>query len=202
MGFLDNFGKKVADAGQKTMQKTKEMSDIVRINSMITQSENKIKDVYYQIGKLYVSIHQNDCEEEFLEMVSTVVELEQNVRECREQIQELKGIRHCEICGAQMPKDSTFCSSCGSSVFESEEKISTNDYKKCPNCGNNVENGISFCVFCGKPISQASILNIASRNIEISESEEEPKVIEKYCPNCGIELEEDFDFCIKCGAKL
>ena len=61
MGLFDNFSRKVTDAGQKTVQKTKELSEIARINSLINQEENKINNTYYQIGKLYVSIHGRDA---------------------------------------------------------------------------------------------------------------------------------------------
>ena len=74
MGFFDDLGKKVTDAGQKAMQKTQEMSEIVRVNSLISQNENKINNAYVQIGKLFVSTYGNECEPEFAEMVATVAE--------------------------------------------------------------------------------------------------------------------------------
>ena len=69
MGFFDDLGKKVTDAGQKTMQKAQEMSEVARINSLISQNESKINNVYYQIGKLFVSIYGNDCREEFVDVI-------------------------------------------------------------------------------------------------------------------------------------
>lgn len=53
MGFFEDIGKKVADAGQKTVQKTKEMSDILRLESLVTKEENKLEQIYSQIGKMY-----------------------------------------------------------------------------------------------------------------------------------------------------
>lgn len=100
MGFFDGLGKKVVDAGQKT----KGMSDVVCINYLIAQEENKINNMYYKIGKLYASIHSNDCEEEFLEMINTIAELEQNIWNYRDQIQNIKGVQCCEKCGADIPK--------------------------------------------------------------------------------------------------
>lgn len=91
MGFFDDLGKKVTDAGQKTMQKAQEMSEVARINSLISQNESKINNVYYQIGKLFVSIYGNDCREEFAGMVATVAELEQQNATYKKQIQDVKG---------------------------------------------------------------------------------------------------------------
>lgn len=91
MGFFDDLGKKVTDAGQKTMQKAQEMSEVARINSLISQNESKINNVYYQIGKLFVSIYGNDCREEFVGMVATVTELEQQNATYKKQIPGCKG---------------------------------------------------------------------------------------------------------------
>lgn len=109
MGLFDNFSRKVTDAGQKTVQKTKELSEIARINSLINQEENKINNTYYQIGKLYVSIHGRDNEEEFGGMVSNVLEMEQRIENYRREIQNLKGVTRCSQCGAEVQKGVAFC---------------------------------------------------------------------------------------------
>ena len=57
MAFFDNLSKKVSEAGQKTIQKTKELADTSRLNAMIADEEKAINNAYYQIGKLYVSLH-------------------------------------------------------------------------------------------------------------------------------------------------
>ena len=42
MAFFDELGKKVSEAGQKTLQKTKELSDTARLNSMLSDEERRI----------------------------------------------------------------------------------------------------------------------------------------------------------------
>lgn len=202
MGFLDDLGKRVVDAGQKTVQKTKEMSDVAHMNSLITQEVNKMNSMYCQIGKLYMTIHGNDCEEEFLEMVNAVAALEQKVREYRKQIQDIKGIQCCEKCGAEVPRGIAFCSSCGNPLPKAETQMNTAGYTKCPNCGNAVENGVRFCTFCGSPIVQSMGLNAEPQNSDIPETEMPSGIAEKKCPNCGAKLEDGFAFCTECGTKL
>lgn len=51
MGFFDDFGKKISSAGQEAIAKTKELADIAKINSSISDEENKIKTAYSEIGK-------------------------------------------------------------------------------------------------------------------------------------------------------
>ena len=58
----------------QAMQKAKEMSDIAKLNSMISEEETKINNTYYQIGKLYVAMHSHDYEEEFAGMITTIAD--------------------------------------------------------------------------------------------------------------------------------
>lgn len=59
MAFFDKIGKTVTEVSQKTIAKTKELADTSRLNTMISEEERIIANQYFQIGKLYVSIHRN-----------------------------------------------------------------------------------------------------------------------------------------------
>lgn len=152
MGFFDDLGKKVSDAGQKTIQKTKEMSDIAKFNSMITEEEKKIVNNYYQIGKLYVSTRTN-YEEAFQGMVENIKESEGRILECRKQIQDIKGVIRCEKCGAEVQKGMPYCTSCGTAMIKnvSAEGILAGE-KFCSNCGSRVSENAVFCAECGAKI--------------------------------------------------
>lgn len=199
MGFFDDLGKKVSDAGQKTVQKTKEMSEIAHVNSLISQNENKLNNMYYQIGKLYVSIHGNDHEEEFSGMVSAVAELEQQIVTYRKQIQKIRGIRHCEKCGAEVPVGVAFCSSCGAAMLKSEQQENTDDREKCDSCGAFVKKGVRFCTSCGQRMTKLDAPAIA----EVTSSMEHREMLEeRICPKCGAKIVDDSAFCTECGTKL
>lgn len=150
MGFFDDLGKRVTNAGQRAVQKTQEMSDVARLNSMITQNQSKINDMYYQIGKLYVSIHKNDAEKDFIGMVSAVRELEQQNDEYRIKIQDVKGVQRCPGCGAEVPKEAAFCNFCGTAMPKNEFNEALADEVQCPNCGAMVKKGMRFCTCCGQ----------------------------------------------------
>lgn len=201
MGFLDDLGRRVTDAGQKTMQKTKELSDIARINSLITQEENKINNTYYQIGKLYVSIHGSNCEDEFTGMISTVAELEQKVQEYRKQIQDIKGIQHCEKCGADVSRGAAFCSLCGAPMPKIQAQESLEDYVKCQSCGMLVKKEMRFCTSCGKPMVQTEVPKAALPDEFEGMTSVDVKQ-EKICPGCGVKVTDDSLFCAECGTRL
>lgn len=113
MSFFDDLGKKLSQAGQTAAQKTKEIAETAKLNSQISDEEKKINDFYLQIGKLYVSLHNEDYEADFDELVKGLHESENRVKECRQQIKDIKGVTMCEKCGAEVSSGAAFCSTCG-----------------------------------------------------------------------------------------
>lgn len=113
MSFFDDLGKKLSQAGQSAAQKTKEIAETAKLNSQISDEEKKINDFYLQIGKLYVSLHDENHEADFDELIRSLHESENKVKECRQQIKDIKGVVVCEKCGAEVSNGSAFCSTCG-----------------------------------------------------------------------------------------
>ena len=195
MGFFDDLGKRVTNAGQRAVQKTQEMSEVARFNSMITQNESKINDIYYQIGKLYANIHRNDAEEDFAGMVTTLKELEKQNNEYRKKIQDVKGVQRCPKCGAEVPKEAAFCNFCGTVMPKNEYNEALADGVQCPRCGAVVKKGMRFCTTCGQampsPDDPAETAGYPAQEIK-----------EKKCPKCGAAIVNDSNFCAECGTKL
>lgn len=195
VGFFDEIGKKVTDAGQKTLQKTKEMSETVRLNSLISEEEKKMNATYCQIGTLYVSVHKDDCEEAFVEMVNSVLDSRQKISEYQEQIQDIKGVQRCEKCGAEVQRGAAFCSSCGATMTASQTE-SADELVQCDSCGTMVKKGTRFCVKCGEPMVQSEPIQNTDEERTAAENSE------KVCQNCGAKIVDDSAFCTECGAKL
>ncbi len=195
MAFFDNLGKMASEATAKAMQKAQELSEISRINSLISEEEKKNNATYYQIGKLYVSVHGSDGEENFSGMVAAVLEGEQKINDYRKQIQNIKGVQRCEKCGAEVARGVAFCSSCGAPMPKVENLL-PDDVIRCESCGTMVKRGMRFCTSCGKPMVLPTAQETPSLN-----APEEPTT-KKVCPSCGAEIEGDIAFCTECGAKL
>ena len=176
------------------MQKAQELSEISKLNGQIADEEKRLNGLYYQIGKLYVSVHGSDNEQDFSGMVSAVFEGEKKILNYKKQIQDLKGVQRCEHCGAEVPKGAAFCNACGSPMPKTES-ATANDLIRCENCGAMVQRGMRFCTSCGKP------MNLPSAPVD-STTETKSAPAEKICPNCGAKIEGNADFCTECGTKL
>ena len=195
MALFESITKKAADASSKALQKTKEISEVARLNAMISEAEKAISSTYLQIGKLYATIHTQDCEPEFMGMIGAIVDSDRKIQEYKRRIQDIKGVQRCEKCGAEIPRGVAFCSSCGSPMPVGSPKI-PEDCIVCPACGVMVKKGMRFCTSCGKPIEQ-----IVGQTLEIVQPVE-TAVDEHICPACGCKNKPEDTFCKECGAKL
>lgn len=113
MAFFDELGKKLSQAGQTAVQKGKELADIAKLNSAVSDEERKIDDNYREIGKRYFSLHGENPDVDFAAMVEAIRESEGKIVEYKQQIKDIKGVVCCEKCGAEVPNNAAFCSACG-----------------------------------------------------------------------------------------
>jgi len=178
MGFFDDFGKKISDASQGAIAKTKDFADVAKLNSNISDEERRINNAYQQIGKLYFEMHLEDFEDCFKDHFAAINESLGKIQDYRQQITNIKGVVKCPNCGAEVPKDSAFCSSCGTPVpkqdvpaaeaevvsapeaapveapVEEAPAVEAPVEKKCPSCGATLEDGASFCTNCGTKVEE------------------------------------------------
>lgn len=193
MAFLDDLGKKISKTGQSALQKTKDMAEVAKYNSMISDEEKNINNNYYQIGKLYISLHSSDVEEEFKGMIASVRNSESKIADYREQIKLIKGVVRCENCGSEVSINSAFCNSCGAPMPKRvpEETIDSN-LIKCEKCGKYVKKGMRFCTSCGSPMPR-----------EATEPVSKPEMQIRKCPKCGLTTTDaETLFCNSCGTRL
>lgn len=196
MAFWDNLSQKASETTAKAVQRAKEMSDIAKLNSMISEEEAKINNTYYQVGKLYVTMHPHDHEDEFAGMISSLVEAEEKIKRYRQQIQDIKGVVRCSQCGAEVQSGIAFCSSCGAPMPK-VQPVNTDDLMRCESCGAMVKKGVRFCTSCGKPMVQIAKPEATGEPDTGSDTQND-----KVCPNCGAKIEADVAFCTECGTKL
>ena len=123
MAFWDNLSKKATEAADKVAQQAKVISETAKLNSAVSEEERKINANYSEIGKLYVSLHKDDCEEVFAAMIAAISESEAKIAEYKEQIKVVKGVAVCEKCHAEMPRGTAFCSACGAPMPKVEEEV-------------------------------------------------------------------------------
>ena len=200
MAFFDDLGKKISQAGQSAVQKTKDMTDTVRINGAISEEEKKIDSYYYQIGKLYYAMHKTDYESDFAGMMAALQESEAKIREYRQQLQEIKGTVLCERCGTEVSGDAAFCNACGNPMPKMSAAAVAPNQIRCSGCGAILDKSMRFCTTCGTPVADAVQPPVQPRVQPPVQPPVQPTGI--ACPNCGTVVEEDMAFCTECGTRV
>lgn len=162
MAFLENLGKKVGEAAQAAAKKSNEIVETTKLNSNINSEEDKIQKLYVQLGKaVYERFTQEGTAEDYaLEACQAIVEHQKNIAALREKIAEIKGIKSCINCGAEMDRNQVFCAKCGtknelpapaaSAAPDAGQEVSAKIF--CPSCGAELPAGSAFCTNCGAKI--------------------------------------------------
>ncbi len=206
MSFFDDIGKKLSHATQATAQKAKDIADVSRLSSAISEEERKVTNNYYQIGKLYVAMHPEDHEADFAGLICSIKESERKIADYRNQIQEIKGVTRCEKCGSEVAMNMAFCSSCGASMPKNASNQGS-ALIKCTGCGHMISKDVRFCTSCGKPMTE--IMQYYAPQEAPQDAPEAPSAPTQEaapqamtCSGCGNAINDEMLFCTGCGIKL
>lgn len=159
MAFWDNFEKKATDATANVMSKVKGVSDITRLNSMVTEEENRIKDIYFKIGQTYVKLHGQDNDPGFSGLLNALKASQLKIEKYKQEIMDIKGVQKCERCGAEVQNGASFCMTCGAQIPKIQSKPAVNSGRRCKKCGATVAPNARFCTSCGTPYVEETPVN-------------------------------------------
>ncbi len=166
MDSLSKFAKSVGDGAKTAVKKSEDMVEIARLNKAITNEEDRIKLTYVEIGKeIYSRYERNDnIHEELVELCGRIDEYHKNILGIREKIAQLKNVKICSSCGAELELNSEFCVKCGGKqeIFQTGnnepieadmiQEVQEDEVIKpkfCSACGQEAMPDSKFCQGCG-----------------------------------------------------
>lgn len=196
MALFDEIGKKISLAGEGAVSKGKAFADVARLNSAVSEEEKIINNSYYHIGKLFVALHPQDYESDFGALVNSIISSQDKIKTLKQQIQDIKGVTRCEKCGAEVPNNNAFCSSCGSPMPKREAVLNEN-HMRCDSCGTIIDKNLRFCTSCGKPLVRP-IQTLVKTEVPETPTADNSNV----CPSCGAAIRDNLKFCTVCGSSL
>lgn len=166
MAFLNDIGKKLSDAGQNAVQKTKELADIAKLTSQISDEEKSIKVNYALIGERYYEETKDHPTEAYVQYMDQITEAKNRISDYQNKIDELRGRGKCPNCGATIASEDLFCASCGHKI-EKKESQPESDELVCPKCGNRLTVGAAFCIHCGTKVEET--LSVSETDVQVEE---------------------------------
>lgn len=166
MAFLEDIGKKISQTSQGAVQKTKDFTEITKLNGQISQLQKEAEGYYNQLGKAYYELHKEDAEQALAGLTSSIKNTLQQVDQLNEQIQKIKTAKRCVNCGNELGEDTMFCPVCGTKVPEPEpqpvsqaqpapmaQPAAQAPSRFCTNCGAAQAADAAFCSECGSPMA-------------------------------------------------
>lgn len=120
MDFFEKVGDTITVKSKEIAKKAKEVADVAKLSSQVSSEKDKINKNYIEIGRAYYNAHLQDENYEYEGLCGEITASMDKITELKKEIQTLKGTKLCESCGAELSKDSLYCSSCGKRVEEED----------------------------------------------------------------------------------
>ena len=154
MALFDTMKNKISAAGQTTVQKAKDLTEITKLNSAISGAEEQVRELYTTMGyEVYRAYYENPLPE-VAELIAEITELHQKIEEYKAQIDVINAVKTCPRCGAKVNKEMAFCGSCGFQLPVEEPAPVAEEEKPafCGACGAPITAETMFCTNCGNKV--------------------------------------------------
>lgn len=153
MALFDTMKNKISAAGQTTVQKAKDLTEITKLNSTISGAEEQVRELYTTMGyEVYRAYYENPLPE-VAELIAQITQLHQKIEDCKAQIDAINAVKTCPQCGGKVSKDMAFCGNCGFRL-PAEEAAPVEEAKPafCGVCGAPITAESVFCTNCGNKV--------------------------------------------------
>ena len=157
MSFFDNLGKKVGEAAQVAAKKSSDLVEITKLNMAIGAEEDKIEKAYAKIGKeIFAKFTSNyEVDPDVVAFCEEIKTYQDTISNLKEKLMDLKNVKLCTGCKAELEKNAMFCPKCGAKQEKQPDETSQSQEKAkkfCSKCGAEVTEGSAFCQSCGSRI--------------------------------------------------
>ncbi len=126
MDFLNKLGKKASETYQVTKEKTVKFSGELKLKGKISDAKNRIVELYEEIGEHVYNGYKTNSEEGREEISAKCEEIScefEKIAKLEAEILNLKEVKKCTECGAEINKKDDFCSKCGKEQPKQEEPV-------------------------------------------------------------------------------
>ena len=118
MGLLNKIGGVASDVSRNVNEKTKNMSDTSNLKRKILYEEERILEIFADIGKTYYKTPEKV--DELKAYCDDIDTRKKRIKKMRFELQTMKGIKICPSCQSEVDEKFQFCGVCGAKLPSSE----------------------------------------------------------------------------------
>lgn len=132
MGFIDELLSSAKIVVDKAGKQTDKVLEISKLKYQSIQLQNELSHLYEQLGVATYAkmVQEADNGDLIASLGDEITEVRAALEVVEEKISEQKNLRTCPNCGAKLPREAVFCSSCGTKL-EDDEDVPTDDAGCC-----------------------------------------------------------------------
>jgi len=152
MAIFGELGKKITQTTQSAVKGTKDFADTARLNSIISDEQKLLNSFYIQIGMKYYELTPNSTDENYADLCASITDCLARIDTLNEEVKQIKGIKRCYSCGAEIPITTTFCGVCGYDTRNAPDYVAPAASIRCSGCNAELPAGAAFCTGCGQKV--------------------------------------------------
>lgn len=160
MAIYNGIDEKISKIKNDAVQKTKDVSEMVRITSMLKAEEEKQAGLFSDVGRICFGKNALKDNEDLQRLYAELSECQMKIKEYKEKLNILKGTITCPKCGQNVSSAQAFCSYCGEKLISEEDKKDNREAEAtipasrfCPVCGKENINNVKYCTGCGNSLA-------------------------------------------------
>lgn len=149
MNIFDNITKRVAGTYKTAAKASGELLEETKLRILIVNEQSKVEDFYEKIGEKVYQMYEkgNLQDDQFIDECKEIDSIKQNINSMKNRIKELRNIKSCSHCCAEIDLTFQFCPKCGAKQEAPPEPQDSQIL--CPQCGTELTDEFEFCPKCG-----------------------------------------------------
>lgn len=201
MSFINKISEKLSSGATAVSNSTKRMSEIAKLNSKINKNLSDVNNRYTEIGRIVkLELMDKIMHEDVKRLANEIDVLLTEINESREKISNLKGVKVCIECGAQVSRDVAFCPNCGAKQPAAENEISESVIENPSPVIDLAESNVMPSVTETETTAEENAEKAENTVEEIENPTENKNSV--FCSQCGSKEDADIKFCSQCGNKM
>ncbi|NLT94923.1 MAG: hypothetical protein GXW85_05210 [Clostridia bacterium] len=90
MAFINKIGQKIGSAAGATAAKAKDLAEVTKLNSQVSDQEKQIQKLYAEIGEKIFAMDKENPESPVRDLCDQILEAQHNIAELKQKIEAIK----------------------------------------------------------------------------------------------------------------